>query len=153
MRTLSRWPRVPSCDTRPNWFALLSADAMRSPPKTRPMTSASTITVNSRRDTGQFDRFRSREPPGLTSAGFLARLPAVTARALAPEAPWLPIAQVSLLDTRSLQAAYNDGTGRDRSPYDQPPAAHKCCRYFNAMRSEISGECGPVLRRDVPAAC
>jgi hypothetical protein len=83
---------VASCDTRPNWLALLSADDMRNPPKTRPMMSASTMTANNRRDTGQFDRFRNREPPGLASVDLLAPLPAVTARALAPAAPWVPIA-------------------------------------------------------------
>ena len=59
-RTVSFWPRFASCDTRENWAALLSASATRSPPKITPISSAATITANSRRATGQSDRLSSR---------------------------------------------------------------------------------------------
>ena len=46
-------PRTASCVVRANEPAVPMADATRSPPNTRPMTTAITMTATSRRDTGQ----------------------------------------------------------------------------------------------------
>ena len=59
-RPVTCCPRTASCDTWPNVSALSVADATRRPPKTRPMSSASTITAISRVDTGQFRRVSAR---------------------------------------------------------------------------------------------
>ena len=57
-RPVTCCPRSASCATRPNWAALPVAADTRRPPKTRPMTSASTITAISRHDTDQSRRAR-----------------------------------------------------------------------------------------------
>ena len=46
-------PRTASCVVRANPVAASAAEAIRRPPKTTPMTIAMTMTVMSRRDTGQ----------------------------------------------------------------------------------------------------
>ena len=58
-------PRTASCVVRANELAVPMADATRSPPKTRPMTTAITMTATSRRDTGQLRSAReAREGSG-----------------------------------------------------------------------------------------
>src|SRR5580658_1442665 len=90
-RSATCCPRLASCDTRPNSFALLAADATCSPPKTRPMSRARTITAISRVDTGQFCRV-SRRPPvereAVASVEYWLESPVALATA------WFPIADV-----------------------------------------------------------
>src|SRR5262249_3575967 len=131
-RVLTFSPRFASCSARPDCSALPSAVATRRPPKTRPMMRASTITANSRRDTGQSDKFSSRERVGLSSVAFGARLLAAPARARGLAAPWLPIPTVlaghALFTSRS---AYRTRLG---VPRDQPPP----------VAPLSSGHCSPV---------
>src|SRR5215472_11578501 len=85
------------------------------------MRRAIAITANRRRDTGQSDRFSSRERFDVTSVVFGARLLAAPARARVLSAPWLPIPSVlaghALFTSRS---AYRTRRG---VPRDQPPPA------------------------------
>src|SRR5215471_342792 len=124
-RTLSRWPRMANCETRPNWAALDSADANRRPPKTRPISSASTITANSRRATGQSASIPVFDLAELTPVDLGGRLSTVPACALALAVPWFPIAR-DLADTRfARNRPTTDGEpGATRGLHDQPPRQH-----------------------------
>src|SRR5271170_1530130 len=93
-RPVTCCPSTASCDTRPNSSALSAADATRRPPKTRPMSSASTITAISRVDT---DQFRRASALGLVKREVVASLAywlASPARGAALATLWFPIADV-----------------------------------------------------------
>src|SRR5580658_2574036 len=92
-RPVTCCPSTASCDTRPNSSALSATDATRRPPKTRPMSRASTITAISRVDTGQSRRFSARglrnraDPVGLAWLAYWLAVPALATL-------WFPIAEV-----------------------------------------------------------
>src|SRR5271167_2320945 len=94
-RPVTCCPRLASCDTRPNPAALSTVADTRRPPKTRPMTSANTITAINRHDTGQFPKVSAGELRYCRTVEFLARLLLSAACTLPPATvPWLPIAYV-----------------------------------------------------------
>src|SRR5271167_3370237 len=93
-RPVTCCPRLASCVARPNPAALSAAADTRRPPKTRPMTSAITITATSRQITGQFRKVSARELRTCGTVDFVARSSFLPERSLALTTPWFPIAHV-----------------------------------------------------------
>ena len=122
-RPLICCPSAASWDTWPNSSALSAADATRRPPKTRPMSRASTITAISRVDTGQFRRVSAL---GLVYREVVASPAfwlAVPARGPALATLWFPIADVLAGYALSVNC---------RTADPRRPAASRCKRMWDA---------------------
>src|SRR5579875_2363979 len=140
-RPVTCCPSLASCDTRANWAALSAAAATRRPPKTTPMTSASTITASRRHDTGQSRKLSARRPRGWETGNSPACWLALPTRRLALPSPWLPTADVLAGYALACQPPYCDGT--DATAHPPGPAAScssACCGNDSAMPDEISGK-------------
>src|ERR1700733_6384681 len=142
-RTVSCSPSFASCDTRENWAASPSESYPRTPPKTSPISSAATITANSRRATGQSNGFSGRRLAELTEFDETVFLRGVKPRTLVLAAPWVPICQCPRWKANLLRAAVStDGPDatRSRSRRHTAPATSfgRCLSNSRAAFGEIS---------------
>src|SRR5580700_121727 len=137
-RPVTCCPRAASCDTWPNSSALSVADTTRRPPKTKPMSRASTITAIRRVDTGQFRRVSARGLVKWEVGASIAYWLALPARGAALATLWFPIADV-LAVKRFLHAAV---PAQSTHQHQRPPAAlMQGAANFSGTGCEISGKC------------
>ncbi len=158
-RPVTCCPRLASCDTRPNWPALSAADATRKPPKTRPMTSASTISATSRQETGQSRSVRGRELRREVARPSACCL-VLSARSLAARYPMASHCDVLAGSVLCSKPAFKRSTASGTDPPDQwPPAARiegeatlaRWRRKYPAVDDLVAGsEKGPDLGRARP---